>query len=243
MMMKKLIMTLFIAMLALAGCNTNKEEPKKEQKLEAIKVAVQTNPKEIKPGEKTEVQALVTQGKERVTDADDVKFEIWKDGDEKHEMLDGKHKGKGVYAVEKTFETDGVYHIIPHTNAREMHVMPETKVAVGNAKVEDAKKEEGHGDHKSDTMIHLMAGDIKANAESTMKVHLKQKEEALTGAEVQLEIWKDGVEKHEFIPAKEGNKGEYETKHTFKENGAYKVKVHVKKGELHEHKEETVEVK
>ncbi|MGQ0453287.1 hypothetical protein ACT4UM_11800, partial [Bacillus sp. SS-TM] len=35
-------------------------------------------------------------------------------------------------------------------------------------------------------------------------------------AEVQLEIWKDGVEKHEFIPAKEGNKGEYETKHTFK---------------------------
>ena len=55
-------------------------------------------------------------------------------------MLDGKHKGKGVYAVEKTFETDGVYHIIAHTNAREMHVMPEVKVAVGNAKVEDAKE-------------------------------------------------------------------------------------------------------
>ncbi len=33
--------------------------------------------------------------KEKVTDADDVKFEIWKDGDEKHEMLNGKHKGKG----------------------------------------------------------------------------------------------------------------------------------------------------
>ena len=49
-------------------------------------------------------------------------------------MLDGKHKGKGVYAVEKTFETDGVYHIIAHTNAREMHVTPEVKVAVGNAK-------------------------------------------------------------------------------------------------------------
>ena len=108
---------------------------------------------------------------------------------------------------------------------------------------ENSDHSAGHGDHKSDTMIHLMAGDIKANAESTMKVHLKQKEEALTGAEVQLEIWKDGVEKHEFIPAKEGNKGEYETKHTFKENGAYKVKVHVRKGELHEHKEETIEVK
>lgn len=62
-MMKKLIITLFIAMLALAGCNTNKEEPKKEKKLESVNVAIQTNPKEIKPGEKTEVQALVTQGK------------------------------------------------------------------------------------------------------------------------------------------------------------------------------------
>ncbi|AWC33679.1 MULTISPECIES: FixH family protein [Bacillus cereus group] len=246
--MKKFIITLFIAMLALAGCNTNKEESPKKEKLEEVKVAVQTNPKEVKPNEKTEVQALVTQGKEKVTDADDVKFEIWKDGDEKHEMLNGKHKGKGVYAVEKTFPSDGVYHIIAHTNAREMHVMPEVKVAVGNAKVEDAKKEHdaheaGHGDHKSDTMIHFMAGDVKANAESTLKAHVKQKEEALTKAEVQFEIWKDGVEKHTFITAKEDNKGEYVGKYTFKESGKYKVKVHVRKGDLHEHKEETVEVK
>ena len=32
------------------------------------------------------------------------------------------------------------YTILSLTNAREMHVMPEVKVAVGNAKVEDAKK-------------------------------------------------------------------------------------------------------
>ncbi len=61
--MKKFIITLFIAMLALAGCNTNKEESPKKEKLEEVKVAVQTNPKEVKPNEKTEVQALVTQGK------------------------------------------------------------------------------------------------------------------------------------------------------------------------------------
>ena len=53
-------MTLFIAMLALAGCNTNKEEPKKEQKLEAVKVAVQTNPKEIKPGENRSTSTCYT---------------------------------------------------------------------------------------------------------------------------------------------------------------------------------------
>lgn len=64
-MMKKLIMTLFIAMLALAGCNTNKEEPKKEQKLEAVKVAVQTNPKEIKPGEKQKYKHLLHKEKKK----------------------------------------------------------------------------------------------------------------------------------------------------------------------------------
>ena len=55
-------------------------------------------------------------------------------------------------------------------------------------------------------MIHLMAG-IKANAESTMKVHFKQKEEALTGAEVQLEIWKDGVKNTNSFQQKKGIKG------------------------------------
>ncbi|CAG9610896.1 hypothetical protein BACCIP111899_00068 [Bacillus rhizoplanae] len=245
-MMKKLLITLFITMLALAGCNTKSDETtKKNKSLEEVKVEIKTNPETLKPNEKVEVQATVTQGKEKVTDADDVKFEIWKDGEEKKEMLDAKNKGNGVYAIDKTFPSDGVYHIIAHTNARDMHVMPEVKVAVGNAKVEDTKKEtDGHHEEGHDgTMIHLMADGVKANTESTMKVHVKQKEEALTGAEVQLEIWKDGAEKHEFIPAKEGNKGEYTSTYTFKEVGTYTVKVHVRKGDLHDHKEETVEVK
>ena len=77
--MKKLLITLFIAMLALAGCNTKSDEKAKKDKMpEEVKVEVKTNPETIKPNEKVEVQAIVTQGKEKVTDADDVKFEIWK---------------------------------------------------------------------------------------------------------------------------------------------------------------------
>ena len=44
---------------------------------------------------------------------------------------------------------------------------------------ENSDHSAGHGDRKSDTMIHLMAGDIKANAESTMKVHLKAKRRSI----------------------------------------------------------------
>ncbi|WP_369902764.1 FixH family protein [Bacillus manliponensis] len=259
-MMKKLLMTAFIAVVAVAGCNTQKEEAKEtkqEKKLEEVKVEVKTNPAELKPNEKVEVQAIVTQGKEKVTDASDVKFEIWKNGEENHEMLEGKHKGDGVYVVEKTFPADGVYHIIAHTNARDMHVMPEVKVAVGNAKLEDAKEEkaahgeehgdhgnaEGHGHHNSDTAIHFMAADVTANNETTLKAHVQHKEAGLTEANVKFEIWKDGAEKHEYVPAEEGTDGEYVSKHTFKEAGSYIVKVHVEKGELHEHIEEKVEVK
>lgn len=253
-------MTVFIAVVAVAGCNTQTKEEQKEagqeeKKLEEVKVEVKTNPAELKPNEKVEVQAIVTQGKEKVTDASDVKFEIWKDGEENHEMLEGKHKGDGVYVVEKTFPADGVYHIIAHTNARDMHVMPEVKVAVGNAKLEDVQEEkatnghsegnnhgEGHGQHNSDTAIHLMTDNITANNETTLKAHVKHKEEALTGATVKFEIWKDGAEKHEFIPAEEGTGGEYVSKHTFKEVGSYNVKVHVENNEIHEHIEEKVEV-
>lgn len=111
-------------------------------------------------------------------DVDDVKFEIWKDGDEKYEMLDGKYKGKGVYVVEKIFEMDGVYYIIVYINVCEMYVMLEVKVVVGNVKVEDVKKENsdysvGYGDYKSDIMIYFMVGDIKVNVEFIMKVYLK----------------------------------------------------------------------
>lgn len=63
--MKKLIITLFIAMLALAGCNTNKEEPKKEQKIEAVKVAFQTNPKKLNQVKKQKYKHLLHKEKKR----------------------------------------------------------------------------------------------------------------------------------------------------------------------------------
>jgi hypothetical protein len=46
---------------------------------------------------------IVTQGNERITDVDDVTFEIWKEGSEQHQKIEAVHKGNGVYVIENTF--------------------------------------------------------------------------------------------------------------------------------------------
>jgi hypothetical protein len=246
--MKKFF-TAAVLVFALAGCGSNgghNHDAKTDEVPKEVKVEVKTNPKTIKPNEKTEIQAIVTQDGKKVDDADDVKFEIWKDGDQKHEMIEAKHKGNGVYTIEKEFSTDGIYHIIAHTNARDMHVMPEVKVTVGNGQTAmegDHTHADGHEHGNSDVSIYLMAENLKANTPVEVMAHVQEKGAAVSGAKVQFEIWSEGSEKHEYVPAKEGIKGEYKASPTFKAKGDYHIKIHVEKDELHEHTEQIVKVK
>ncbi len=241
--MKKLL-TALVAVFALAGCSGNSEHNQGAQTDEVpkeVKVEVKTKPETIKPNEKAEIQAIVTQDGKKVEDADEVEFEVWKDGDQKHEMTKAKHKGNGVYTIEKVFDADGVYHIIAHTNARDMHVMPEVKVTVGNGQ---AAHEDDHSHADSgDVSIHLMTAQLNANTPAALTAHVQEKGAALSEAKVQFEIWRDGSDKHEYIPAKEGTKGEYKAAPVLKTAGNYHIKVHVEKGELHDHIEQVVEVK
>ena len=76
-------------------------------------------------------EALVTQGDEEVKDANEVKFEIWKSGQEEHKKIIGKHQGNGIYSITKTFQEEGDYSIIAHVTARDMHNMPKKDIIVG----------------------------------------------------------------------------------------------------------------
>nr|WP_247739158.1 FixH family protein [Bacillus sp. 165] len=240
--MKKFFMLILMLVFAFTGCSENKDTDKNELPQE-VKVEVKTNPKELKPHEKVELQAVVMQGKEAVTDADEVKFEVMKQGEEDSQMIEAKHAGKGVYTAETTFSEDGIYDIVAHTTARGMHVMPKVEIKVGN--IEDStESDEHHDEHEhGGVAIHFMAGDIQANAETELMAHIQHDNAALAGADVQFEIWNDSSEKHEYVPAKEGQSGKYTAMTTFKDTGTYHVKVHVMKGDIHDHQEETVQVK
>jgi YtkA-like len=240
--MKKWLLAMVMILVFCSACtNDKKEEAKAEKSLEPINVEVKTNPETIKVNEKIEIQAIVTQGTDKVTDADDVEFEIAKKG-EKSEKILGKHKADGVYVVEKTFDSEGVYEVTPHTNARGLHVMPTVEIKVGN--VEHKAEGHGNGHGKSETALYFMAPkDVKVNADATLTMHVKHKNEALAGAKAKFEIWKEGNEKHEFVEAKETKAGEYQAVTKFAEAGTYNVILHVEKGEIHEHTQEKVEVK
>ncbi len=248
--MKRFLFFITILLVILAGCSTNKEDSKNHTDTvpEMIEVAL-TTPETIAKNEEVTIEAHVTQGDENVEDASEVKFEIWKSGEDEHDMLEGEHQGDGVYAVHQTFTEDGTYYVVSHVTARDMHIMPKKEFVVGSPDAttgneQEASVEEVHHHEHSNVSIEIENKEMKANEDTTLSTIIQNDNEALTDATVRFEIWKEDAEKHEYIDATEHNNGTYQAQYTFPSTGAYVVKVHVTKGEeLHEHVQETFVVK
>jgi hypothetical protein len=259
--------TLFISMIALfmlAACgnsSNNSEGSNGDQVPSAVEVEVLL-PEKIEPNEEVKIEALVTQGEDIVEDANEVTFEVWKQGQEAdHEMIEANNEGDGLYSFTKTFEEEGFYYVVAHTTARDMHVMPRAEVTVGNP--EKSEHEEGHShdhdhdshgeddhkDHHGHAHEHASAlimtleheDTVKAGRETTLSTEIKQEKKALLGADVRFEVWHEDSDKHEFIVAEEIGNGVYEAKTTLKEKGLHYVQIHVEKDELHEHQLEELD--
>ncbi|TYS64521.1 hypothetical protein FZC76_18340 [Sutcliffiella horikoshii] len=264
--MKKLILfisLLSLTMLAACGSTNNNENTNgnKDEVPSMVEVEIKL-PEAVEPNEEVKIEALVTQGEENVDDAREVKFEVWKQGQEAdHEMEEASNDGSGIYSITKTFEEEGFYYVVAHTTARDMHVMPRVELTVGNPEPsdkEEAHKEDGHSHdhetheetdhndhhgHESSLNMTLKSTDaVKANQETTLSTEIKQEDAALTDATVRFEIWHEDSEKHEFVDAKEVSDGVYEAKATMKESGLHYVQIHVEKDELHEHQQEELVV-
>lgn len=119
-----LLLCLFII---LSGCNGKKAE---EVSLKHVEVSLQT-PQHVLVNENFTIRAVVTQGEEKVADADEVMFEIWKEGNkENSQMVDVMNQHEGTYEIETSFPDVGEYIVQVHVTARSMHVMPKEKVRV-----------------------------------------------------------------------------------------------------------------
>ncbi len=128
--MRKLILLLSVAFL-LTGCGVGAagmdDMPMSENGL--IDVALSWNSQSIHPNEMVTFQAFVTQSGKNVDDADQVVFEIWKEGApaDQHEKasVNVASSDNGRYKLEKSFLEVGKYHVIAHVTARGNHNMPE----------------------------------------------------------------------------------------------------------------------
>jgi hypothetical protein len=139
-MMKKvrLIFLSFVCVLVLASCASQKEKQSSIPKM--LNVNLSISPQKAVANQSITFKATVTQGKERVNDADEVTFEIWRSMDANHEKIEIKKGKNGVYSLTKAFQQDGTYYVISHITARGMHNMPKKEFVIGQPSEEENSK-------------------------------------------------------------------------------------------------------
>lgn len=234
---------LMSSLLLFAAC----DQEKQEEKPAMLEVKIEATDR-IELNKETTIACVVTYGGEKVDDADEVKFEIWKHGNEQHDMLKAKNEGNGKYSVKKTFTEPGTYSVVAHVTARNMHNMPKKDIVVGQASEQHHEHNDHHhnaghsGHHHTDLSIMLQHKEYVVNQSANLTARIAHAGKPLTNATVRFEVWKDDG-KHQFIDASETQAGQYEAVTTFQEKGAYSVKIHVEAKEIHEHQIEQITVK
>ncbi|MEH6907404.1 FixH family protein [Neobacillus drentensis] len=138
--MKKLFVFLMtiLCLSIVISCSNKKEQADDLPQMVDVVLSVKPDPGKI--NEPITFEAKVTQGKDKVADAE-VIFEIWRSKDDKHEKVEIKHTENGIYRLEKSFSQEGTYYIISHVTARDMHNMPKKEFTIGTpSEPEDAAK-------------------------------------------------------------------------------------------------------
>ncbi|MCP3030215.1 FixH family protein [Halobacillus sp. A1] len=254
--MKKIsLLSLLFFLTFLAACGSSEEEnSSNEEEMFQPEVEVNFEEEPLSVNEQASIQAIVTSNGEPVNDADYVEFEIWSDeeGEDESETIEAERVDEGQYETAYTFDTSGTYQVIAHTQARDVHTMPQVEVQVGEASEGESDGEHSHSedtehDHGSgEFTVHLMtAENFTAEESSELMTHIQQNDSPFEKGEVTFEIRSDQLEKHEFVEAEEDEAGEYTADYEFPSEGEYVVNVHYEKPEeeIHGHKEESIEVK
>ncbi|WP_174614271.1 FixH family protein [Virgibacillus ihumii] len=234
--MKKMIMLILTATV-LAACGQSDDTSSSDSEVVQPIRADLNVPEKGDTDETVTFKVTVTQDGKAVKDADEVKFEIWREGSkDDSEMIEANNMKDGAYTVENTFTGKGIYYIQSHVTAKQMHTMPKAKINIGNAQASKDKTDKEQGHHHSQTTVKFHPPEkITADESAAFTATVSTKQEPLSAASVTMEIWQESDEKHDWVTMTEQNAGTYQAKTTFKNSGTYKIKVHVKKGDIHYH--------
>lgn len=154
--MKKKWFLLVLGVMMLVACG-NETKSGFEDELAFLDVNLSINPETAQLGETVKFEAKVTYGDKVVTDADEVKFEIWKSQSQEHDKIVVEHNKDGIYSLDKTFNEEGTYYIYAHVTAEGMHSMPKKEFVIGQPSEPETKEnitnemKETEEDHSSST--------------------------------------------------------------------------------------------
>ena len=119
-----------LLLIVLASCGSDTKQSSEQPKM--LNVELSISPSKGEANQPVTFEAKVTEGNDKVNDADEVLFEIWRSNDENHQKIEVKHPKNGIYHLEKSFQQEGTYYIISHVTARGMHNMPKKEFTIGN---------------------------------------------------------------------------------------------------------------
>ena len=248
--LKKWVIAVFMISILLAGCNDTSQKNNSNNQDEVPQM-IEANlnvPDKAEMGEEVALAVTVTQGKDYVEDANEVKFEIWKEGEKNSsELIEANHTEKGKYISNYKFLENGIFHVQSHVTARNMHTMPEMTIQIGDeaAHHEHAEGSDEHSQdhHDSDVTIHLDTPEhVNTTEPTSLSVHIEKQQQPLMKANVRFEIFQE-ASNPAWVDTKEAANGEYKADYQFPSSGKYTVRIHVTNDEgLHEHTEVEVNV-
>ncbi|MYL30284.1 hypothetical protein GLW03_10665 [Halobacillus halophilus] len=237
-----ILMTALILTIFLTACADSENSGSEDQAAPIPEVEVLLDQQPYPINEPVDIRAEVTQNDEPVPDASYVKFEIWntEEGQDTSETKEAEHTEAGIYELSYTFEQEGSYQVIAHTQVGDLHTMPQKEVKVGTG-------HEGHSMEmeSSKFMVHLMTEEtFSAGSESMLTAHINHMEEPFTGGQVTYIITPEAGGESSEVTAEEKQPGEYQGSYTFEETGNYTVTVvyEQEEKELEGRKEQTIEV-
>lgn len=235
----------------LAGCGQDDDVPTEAVLPEPIDVEL-TVPEQGNANEPVTITTLVTQGEETVDDASEVEYEIWEEGKKEDSIhVETTNEKEGIYSAETTFETDGMYHVQVHVTARDMHVMPEKQIQIGDAthhadgheSAQDGQhNEHGHGATEGLSLHFMQPEAATATTATELMTHAQLDGEALEDTQVRYEVI-DAKKETKWVDTEETKPGEYTANYQFPAAGSYQVIIHVENEDIHDHEEHTVDVK
>ncbi|MBN6189064.1 FixH family protein [Aneurinibacillus sp. BA2021] len=116
---KRLAIFFFICMLVFAGACAS-QSASTTAFIRPLEIELTIEPETIYQGDKALIEAVVVQGKQRVSDASEAVFEISKKGENNKETLPAAAKGNGKYALEKVFAQTGTYTVKAKVTAQDL---------------------------------------------------------------------------------------------------------------------------
>ncbi|MBM4765058.1 FixH family protein [Bacillus sp. B15-48] len=149
-MRKIVLLLMFLVMGIMVACGNDGQSSQQDIELPALlEVDLRLPEEKLEPGVEVLLEAYVSQGGEAVEDANYVRFETLKQGDEQSVQIDGEHQGDGIYTANMEFADEGVYSITAHVTARDMHNMPTKELVIGDpVQTDDEQAESDHEDEE-----------------------------------------------------------------------------------------------